>query len=91
MFHAWDATDQNHQPVQMTTDGIMLCLDREKYIYTYTIIKGRPSQSSSYQLKDLKTSNLDEWLVGCNDEDNSCHEPVEGLDNVTVNKSLRRR
>lgn len=44
-------------------------------------INGRPWQSSVYQLEDLKTSNRDEWLVGCNDEDNSRHVPATNWSN----------
>lgn len=38
---------------------------------------GRPSQSNSCQLEDLKSLNLDGWLEGCNDEDNLHLVPVE--------------
>lgn len=66
-------------------------LQQEWLINIFIHIKGRPSQSNSYQLEDLMTSNLDEWLVDWNGEDNSCPGPVEELNSVKVYEPLRGR
>lgn len=90
MFHVWDEPIRNQQPTRwwkypfskrynMTQIYMYISTNASWPKKCQTILVLWPSHSNSCPQANLRTSNLDEWWVGCSDANNSFPLPVLGL------------